>query len=256
MPAWMSLWSLGSDLSPADFRAIHALGFEGVEVWAEHGGSDKHLQWAVEAGLAVGLHLPFHDLNLATPDPVVADHVMHVQLGWLARLAAVGGRHAVLHGGYAWAAEDRRGAVERATERLRELGQLANRQGVRLLLENLCPDKLGYTHWVASTMDEWLDLLKATGASACLDIGHLAVMGTELSLALKQLGSRLQSIHYADNRREADEHLWPGDGSGITRGVWDTVDRMGYEGPVIYEINPYIYLREDLLGRIKQGLKQ
>ena len=70
---WLSMWCAGEHKTEADFAAVRDSGVvDGVEIWTEH----PHALWEVEMGakygLQVGIHLPFHDLNPVSADPVVA----------------------------------------------------------------------------------------------------------------------------------------------------------------------------------------
>ncbi|HVA38934.1 MAG TPA: sugar phosphate isomerase/epimerase family protein [Candidatus Dormibacteraeota bacterium] len=252
MQRWLSLWSLGPDFGPDDLRRVAEIGFRGVEVWGEHARAREHLQWAWQAGLQISLHLPFHDLNPVTPDDAVRDRMREVCRQWLVDLSAVGGRHAVIHGGYAWTSEERDLAVLRSHARLRELGSWARALGIAVLLENLVPDSLQYTHPIASDLTEWLAILDAVELGACLDTGHLAISGPGYPDALEALGARLQSIHLSDNDRKSDRHLWPGDGLRTTDGFIEALSAAGYDGPIVYEINPYVYERGEILDRAQR----
>lgn len=252
MRLWLSLWSLGPDLKRGDIEAVKRFGFEGIEIWAEHPQAREHLKMAAETGLQIGMHLPFHDLNLATSDPFVAEHAVQVLTEWLYYLAEHRCQHAVLHGGYAWSVEERGTAVSRAKKTIGQLNSIAANRNVKLLLENLAPDGLGYTHPIASTMAEWAELLSDEDLDACLDIGHLALMGSDAATAISTLGNRLASVHYSDNDWRADLHLLPGDGKGVTEDLIDLLDSTGFKGTLVYEVNPHKYSIDDILTRINR----
>jgi sugar phosphate isomerase/epimerase len=251
MELWISLWSIGPNLTETDLWKMKEAGVQGVEIWAEHQKADEYLRLANQCGLKTGMHLPFHDLNLATFDPVVAERTLAVLSEWIQRLAAQRAEHAVLHAGYAWAYEDRHEARFKVQERLHVLGDIASEAGVHLLLENLIPDKLNYTHNFASTVKEWIELLTDCNLGACLDIGHLIIMEEDPIDTIKKLGDRLMSVHYSDNDRSADLHLLPGDGSNITAGLCDFLKAEGFTGPLVYEINPYRYTMDEILLNIR-----
>jgi sugar phosphate isomerase/epimerase len=253
METWLSLWSLGQEISESDLEKVKdTKKVEGVEVWGEHVKAKEYLDLSYRLGLKTGLHLPFHDLNLATPEEGIAKRTMAVLSDWLKRLGDRGAEHAVLHGGYAWASENRPEALVRVAERLNILRGEAKTAGVDLLLENLIPDQLPYTHTVASTVSEWQNLLTEAGVGACLDIGHLAISGEDRQETIRLLGNNLHSVHYSDNDARADWHLLPGDGE-IASGLMTALDTEDYSGIVVYEINPYRYSTDDILERIKRG---
>lgn len=255
MEQWLSLWSLGQKGVKKDFERIRNAGFDGVEVWAEHQCSMEYMEYAKDNDLKIGLHLPFHDLNLASPDTVVGDRTLSVNTEWLQRLAEYNGEHAVLHGGYAWASEERTEALQRVAERLGILAGTAKQNHVDLLLENLIPDKLNYSYIIASNVKEWASLVHNTKVQACLDTGHLAVMGASFQEAFEELGDRLASIHYSDNDAVSDLHQLPGEGKNVVSGLFEVIEQRNYQGPIVYEINPYKYsLNEILQYKTKHNL--
>lgn len=243
MEKWLSLWSIGQEADITAFKQIKNAGFTGVEIWAEHLRADEYLGFAKECGLKIGVHLPFHDLNLATPDDRVGDRVLDVNQRWLEKLAAYGGEHAVIHGGQAWSSEERETALENVKQRLHKLQGVADANHVTLLLENLIPDKLNYGHIVASTVAEWCELVDEVGVKACLDTGHLAVMGDSLRETIKLLDERLASVHYSANDAATDLHLIPENHIALL----EALREIDYQGPIVYELNPYKYSLEDIL---------
>jgi sugar phosphate isomerase/epimerase len=111
---WLSMWGAGERPSDADFAAVRDCGvIHGVEIWTEHPHAEWEVQRAAECGLQVGIHLPFHDLNPVSDDPVVAERALQRNREWLRHLSGFGGVHAVLHGGYAASAADRGAKVPR-----------------------------------------------------------------------------------------------------------------------------------------------
>ncbi|MDY0394040.1 sugar phosphate isomerase/epimerase family protein [Virgibacillus halophilus] len=243
MEKWLSLWSIGQEADLKAFRQIKDAGFVGVEIWAEHVCADDYLEFARQCDLRIGLHLPFHDMNLATPDDSVRDRMLEVNQQWLEKLAEYGGEHAVIHGGQAWSSEEREAALENVRHRLLKLREIAEANHVTLLLENLIPDKLNYGHIVASTVAEWCGLLKGTDIQACLDTGHLAVMGDSLPETINLLGERLASVHYSANDAVADLHLIPENHAELLAALRE----IDYQGPIVYELNPYKYSLKDIL---------
>lgn len=248
MKQWLSIWSLGQKRSLKEFEEIKEAGFEGVEIWAEHLRAVEYLNFAAYHELEIGLHLPFHDLNVATPDPIIEDRMFSIMFEWIERLAEYGGNHATLHGGYAWASEDREETIIRVKERISLLRKKAKQNNVELLLENLIPDSLNYCHYIASNVHEWLDLIHDTNVKACLDIGHLAVMGEDPEETICKLGNDLAAIHLSDNDCLSDLHLLPGDGKNVSKSLLNLLHH--FSGPIIYEINPYKYTLKDIVEYI------
>lgn len=249
MEKWLSLWSIGQSKTKNDMEAIKNAGFEGVEIWAEHKSAKEDLKLAEQCGLKIGLHLPFHDLNLATPYEEVGSFILDITHHWLKELGKYGGGHAVIHGGSAWASENKDEDRLKVIERLKKIREMAYEQKVELLFENQIPDKLNYMHIYPSSVEEWLDILIETDTTACLDTGHLAVLGASLDETVKTLGSRLASVHFSDNDTKGDLHQLPGDGTSRvgTADLLEILRKYNYEGPVVFEINPYTYSLSEIL---------
>jgi len=250
MEQWLSIWSIGQDATLNDLNIIKEAGFNGVEIWTEHIRSNEYLDYAKQTGLQMGLHLPFHDLNLGSPDPIVFERTLSVLNEWIEKLSKYGGHHATFHGGYAWASEEREETLVRVKERIKTLSEKAKENGIDLLLENLIPDRLNYCHHIASNVEEWFDLIHETKVKACLDIGHLAVMGNDTEEVITKLGSSLGAVHFSDNDRHSDLHLLPGEGADISKGAVEFLEKVGFNGPIVYEINPYKYTLQDIVKHI------
>ncbi|MBU3749724.1 MAG: sugar phosphate isomerase/epimerase [Mycobacterium sp.] len=248
---WLSMWGAGEHPGDADFAAVGDCGvITGVEIWTEHPGAAWEIEAAVRHGLQVGIHLPFHDLNPVSDDPVVADRALARNREWLRALADHGGVHAVLHGGYAATAVDRAAKLARLVEFASTLHAEAAALGIELLLENLIPDKLGYSHIMASNLAEWSDLVDHIGCGAVLDTGHSAVTGIALADVFDTLGSTVRAIHLSDNDGVSDLHLLPGDGNDVTAGLAGILSGIGYDGIITYEISPLRYSLADILRHI------
>ncbi|MGG1575603.1 sugar phosphate isomerase/epimerase family protein [Fictibacillus sp. NRS-1165] len=250
MEKWLNSWSLGLSADLNDFTMIKKAGFEGIEILAEQKNAVQYLKYASDLDLKVGLHLPFHDLNLATPDAAVYERTLSVLTEWIANLAEYDGKHATFHGGYAWFSEERNESLFRVEERIIKLNEVAKHHGIDLLLENLIPDKLNYCHHIASNLEEWIDLITAANIKACLDLGHLDLMGNDLKAAIDKLAGTLGAVHVSENDGRSDLHLLPGDGNHFTVGLESYLEDRHFGGPIIYEINPYRYSIQDIVNHL------
>lgn len=247
MHKWLSIWGIGQDVTVEDFTKIKEAGFVGVEVWAEHKHAIQHFEYAQQNGLEIGLHLPFHDLNLASPFQAVEDLIFKENLKWFKLLQKYNGGHAVIHGGSAMASEYREEAEALLIKRLSVQRAIAREHGVELLFENQIPDGLNYMHIFPSSVEEWLSILHETNTKACLDTGHLTVLDADLRETIEKLGDKLVSVHLSDNDAKSDLHLMPGEGNNTSEGLEDILQANGYTGPVVFEINPYKYTLEEIL---------
>lgn len=249
MRKWFSLWGLGQTYSLADFERIKEKGFVGVEVWGEHTHAERAFEYAKKCNFEIGLHLPFHDLNLATPFEELEEFILNTMKYWIRKLYEYNGSHAVIHGGTAHAFEERHKSSQKVITRLKKLNEYAKKHNVELLFENQIPDSLNYTHVFPSEVDEWIRVLDETSTKACLDTGHLAVQGDDFKETINSLGNRLVSVHLADNDGLSDLHLMPGDGKNLTEAPLSYLKDINFKGPIVLEINPYEYSMEDILDK-------
>ncbi|WP_338205985.1 sugar phosphate isomerase/epimerase family protein [Parageobacillus thermoglucosidasius] len=252
MKRWISTWSIGPNDELAHFQKIKEAGFAGVEIWCEHKRALVYLEYARQCGLEIGMHLPFHDLNFATPDITVWNHTEKVLIEWMKKLREYEGVHATLHGGYAWASEERDEAIEKVKKRLTAMAAIAAELGVELLLENLIADRLNYSHHIASHFSEWKSLLDEANVKACLDVGHLLVMKENIEDVIAKLGGLLAAVHYSDNDGASDLHLLPDGKNSAVNGVLETLQQMNFKGPNVYELNPYRYSLQDILHYVSE----
>ena len=169
---------------------------------------------------------------------------------WLRRVHDVGGVHAVMHGGYAASAVDRGVKLPRLVEFTSTLRVEAAELGIELMLENLIPDKLGYSHIMASNLAEWTQLVAEIGCGAVLDTSHSAASGIALGDVFEALGPSVRAIHLSDNDGVSDLHLLPGDGNDVTAGLAALLSGIGYDGVITYEISPLRYSLGDVLAHI------
>jgi len=248
---WLSMWGAGEHPSDADFTAVADCEvIRGVEIWTEHPRAEWEIEKAAQHGLQVGIHLPFHDLNPVSDDPVVAERALQRNREWLRHLSRFGGVHAVLHGGYAASAADRDAKLPRLVEVTAQLNAEAGELGIALLLENLIPDALGYSHIMASSLAEWATLVADAGCGAVLDTGHSAASGISLHDVFDTLGPSVRAIHLSDNDGTSDLHLLPGDGNDVTADLDGILAGIGYDGVITYEISPLRYSLDTIIARI------
>jgi sugar phosphate isomerase/epimerase len=242
---------------------IAAHGFEWVEVYATRTHFDYHnpsavadLQgWLAEAGLRLrSIHAPTAEsftggrwsgsLSLASTDPDARAHavseteqalhiarrmpvpVLVTHLGLprtQARDAAVG-------------VNDSRAAARRSIE---ELQRVAEPLGVQIAVE-VIPNELSragsIVHFVESDLD---------GVGICLDFGHAHLDGDVID-AVETVSEHLIATHLHDNGGRADDHLLPFDGTIDWAGTLLAVQKVGYDGPFIFEIVPQGSTRETL----------
>ncbi len=97
----------------------------------------------------------------------------------------------------------------RALDRIAKLADIAQAEGVHLLVENLRPKG----HGLVFDTEEFIDLFKQIPNVDCLiDTGHMYLSGWDSHHVLSTLGDRIKSYHINDNFGVLDEHIPVGDG--------------------------------------------
>jgi len=217
--------------------SLEEIGYRGWEVMADGGSSfeDPENVRAVSeikgsTGLAISVHAPYSDLNLASLNhPVWRESVRQV-LACIDGAAEVTDRVTV-HPGYlaplGKLLPDRVWAQQKAA--LAEIGAYGADRGVRVFLENLG----GLKEVLCRFPEEILGMIEGIdGIGFTLDVGHAHTMGKvrEFLAVLP----RVDHMHIHDNHGTADQHLALGDGTI----PWDEVGHAvarGYNGIVVVE---------------------
>jgi len=83
------------------------------------------------------------------------------------------------------------------------------------------------------------------GVGICLDFGHAHLDGDVVD-AVETVSEHLIATHLHDNRGRSDDHLLPFDGTIDWAGTLLAVQKVGYDGPFMFEIVPNGSTRETL----------
>jgi sugar phosphate isomerase/epimerase len=242
---------------------IAAHGFECVEVYATRTHFDYHnpsavadLQgWLADAGLQLrSIHAPTAEsfaggrwsgsLSLASADPDARAHAVHETERAIHIARRIPVPVLVAHLGLprtqtrdaAAGPNDSRAAARRSIE---ELQRVAEPLGVRIAVEVIPNDLSGagsIVHFVESDLD---------GVGICLDVGHAHLDGDVID-AVETVSEHLIATHVHDNRGHSDDHLLPFDGTIDWAGTLLAVQKVGYDGPFMFEIVPKGSTRETL----------
>ncbi len=120
---------------------------------------------------------------------------------------------------------------EQAKRSVEQLHAAAAHLGVRLALE-VIPNTL-------STPDLLVDLIESDiderDVGICLDFGH-AFLGGDLGDAIETTAGHIMTTHVHDNRGKTDDHLLPFDGVIDWASAMMSVQKVGYEGTLLFEL--------------------
>ncbi len=126
---------------------------------------------------------------------------------------------------------------------------LCEQYGVQVCVENMwkthklrkCID-----HDTCSRPEEfirYLDTLNADGKNhftACLDLGHMVLVGEKPDRMIRMLGNRIGALHVHDNNYRDDSHTLPGLGKMPYEEICAALKEIGYQGLFTLEADNFI----------------
>ena len=231
---------------------IGAFGFRAVEVFATRTHFDYHSeiavadlqQWLAEAGVdlhsvhapvgesfsAGRWHLPF---SLASNDRDARARAVGEAERAVEIARRIPFKVLVVHLGVPrWAptaaTENSRDAARRSVE---ELAAIAEPLGVRIAVE-VIPNELSRAGSLVHFVERVVD---AADVGICLDLGHAQLDGDPVE-AVETVSEHLLAVEVHDNHRRSDDHLVPFDGAIDWAGALTSVQKVGYDGPLIFEM--------------------
>ncbi|MDR3592724.1 MAG: sugar phosphate isomerase/epimerase [Negativicutes bacterium] len=177
----------------------------------------------------LSLHAPCIAVNLAAPaDRGYLDlygRTIDFAASWQADFV-------VVHTNEAYAG-DKAASQALVKHRLHELLALADRQQVRLLIENVGLRAKGT---LLFDWDDYTELLAdLPQAGALLDTGHAYLNGWNMEDAIRILGPRLGAVHLHDNLGASDDHLPVGCGGIAWAPVFASLRRFAPETTLVFE---------------------
>jgi len=253
------------------FTAIAAHGFEVVEVFATRTHFDYHnpaavadlQQWLADAGVTLrSVHAPTAasfvggvwggSMSIASIDPGLREHAVRdtLQALYIARRIPIA--VLVLHLGIPRmqprdgdvGSQDVRGAAKKSVE---ELVKAAGPLGVGIAVE-VIPNEISRAGPLVHFVEEELDGL---GVGICLDFGHAHIDGDVVE-AVETVSEHVIATHLHDNGGRSDDHLMPMDGTIDWAGALTAVQKIGYDGPLVFEVGAH-GPSKDSLARLKKA---
>jgi sugar phosphate isomerase/epimerase len=112
-----------------------------------------------------------------------------------------------------------------------EIVEAAAKVNVRVALE-VMPNALSSAPALVRLIEESLE---GMDVGVCLDYGHANLMG-DVGEAIETLSGHLWTTHVHDNRGKRDEHLVPYAGAIDWDAAMMTTQKIGYDGPMIFEV--------------------
>ncbi len=121
----------------------------------------------------------------------------------------------------------------------------AEKFGVRIATENMwqynVPSRVP-TDSVCSRAWEFCELIDAVNSPwlvGCLDLGHAALMKTDIPQFIRTMGNRLQALHIHDVDLEKDSHTLPYTMKIDYAPILEALKEIGYQGDITFECNNF-----------------
>lgn len=123
---------------------------------------------------------------------------------------------------------------------------LAKECGIKIAIENMWqrdPRRKYIVDDVAAKAEEhawYIDQLNSEWITACLDVGHTALVGEDVADTIRVLGNRLGALHIHDNNYLADQHLIPFLGGLDWQSIMSALREVGYAGEFTLETDAFL----------------
>ena len=180
------------------------------------------------------MHLPFgrETKNFCAPDAGERERTLAMQIENLKIAHALGIERVVIHGGIPLPQTERKKYFEIAKDNIRILQEAASRLGIAVCVETLMPSCIG------RNSSEILEILSAhPDLRVCFDPNHL--LGESHEGLIRRIGNRIVTTHISDYDFIDERHWLPGEGKIDWPLIMKTLDEVGYEGPILYEVSPW-----------------
>jgi len=127
--------------------------------------------------------------------------------------------------------QDGRAGARRSVE---ELQRIAAPLGVRIAAE-VIPNELSRAGSLVHFVEDETEDFEGRSIGICLDFGHAHLDG-DLIDAIETVSEHLVTTHVHDNRGRNDDHLIPFEGTIDWPAALTAIQKVGYEGPLMFEI--------------------
>lgn len=214
----------------------------------------EYAKWVREVAEANGLcfnqsHAPF---SFKWAEPGVAENVANPAILRSIEIASIVGAHSIIvhpihHTVYKGHEQEMH---ELNVEYYKSFIPYCETYGIRIAVENMwqadvkrkCPSDDVCSR--AATLIAMVDELRAIAPdcfTACLDLGHVGLVGEEAQDSIRMLGGeRLGCLHVHDNNYQGDQHQIPGLGQMNWPAITDALREIGYRGEFTYEADAFL----------------
>lgn len=224
-------------LTEADFVAFRDAGIDYLEISpSDSEYPDLHLPqlavWAKAYGITLwSFHLPFYPPhNIADLNETARLFAVKDLQKLIAEAANVGIRNFIIHASYEPIDDaDRPIAMEQAKRSLRTLAEFAASLDRVIAVEDLPRSCLG------NCSADILELISCdTRLRVCFDTNHL--LTEDIPTFIRAVAPYILTTHISDYDFINERHWLPGEGDIPWETLMDTLDEVGYDGPILYEV--------------------
>lgn len=214
------------------------------------------------AGIKLGLHT-LSAVNVAETSPFVAKAADAYLEAYIDAAQRLGAGWIVVHGGYHFGS-DKRARMDAAVARIARAAEIAERRGVKLLLENLNPEPAqAEVHYLANDLEEcryYFDRLKSPALGWSFTVNHAHIRPNRIDEFISGLDMRrCGEVRLADCRGTHEEHLRPGEGTIDFRAMFKAIEASGYRGHYMQafgSLDDMLKGRDTLATLAKEGLRK
>ncbi len=239
-------------LGEAHLKQVAEYGFDRVELFATKGHFEYHdrskigdlRRWLDATGVRLhSVHAPIVEslvgnrwgaaYSNATSDQAARQLAVQEAIAAVEIARVVPYEYLVVHLGLPSsqspaASDNDRDQARRSIEQIHEV---AEPLGVRLALE-VIPNDLSTPDSLVTMIEDELEM---RDLGICLDFGHAFLQGDVVD-AIETVSGHLITTHVHDNRGKADDHLAPFDGQIDWLSALMAVQKIGYEGTLLFEL--------------------
>lgn len=223
----------------ADEMADAILGSEirSVEVWHNWGLYDDDVlqpfMRLADAGLIGSMHAPFgHAFDISSLNEDIRKAGVAACRKAAGVLHRLGGDVLTVHGGTAGDPCEIPLRTARCVRSLREISDFCVPLGIRVALEVIVGDVVGSS---GSEVRAILEQVARPNVGACIDVNHV-FPPEHLVPTVRELGSRIFSLHISDYDGIEEKHWLPMRGVIEWGALIGALEAVGYVGPFPYEV--------------------
>ena len=227
------------DLSEKDFEELQKAGVREVEISLNYDKYDaldyktiKNRADRYDINLW-SFHLPFRPfglVNIACLDKEIRDNTIKLQSEYIKRAGDAGIKNFVIHPSSEPNREEERPLLlNYAAESLVKLADVAERAGGIIAVENLPRTCLGRDSADIKKLISADDRLRV-----CYDTNHL--LSQPAKEFIETVGEKIVTTHFSDYDFMDERHWLPGVGKVNWVEIIDSLTKVGYSGPILYEL--------------------